>query len=345
MAKIAFYDTKPYDQEWFDELNRKYEIIYLENKLTPVTANLAVGCEAVCAFVNDDIGAKTIDTLHSLGVKLIAMRCSGYNNVDMNAAHGKIHVVRVPAYSPYAVAEHTMALLLTLNRKLHRAYNRTRDFNFSLVGLTGMDLYGKTIGVIGTGKIGRVFIDICRGFGMNVIAYDLFPASNTDIYYVDLETLLKESHIISLHCPLNEKTKHLLDARAFTQMRKGTIILNTSRGALIDTGALLDALNNGKVGGAGLDVYEEESDFFYQDLSGTIIKDDQLALLVSRPNVLLTSHQAFLTDEALANIAETTLLNLDEFFGNNRIINEICYLCESGKVANKCNKEKTGRCF
>ena len=345
MVNIAFFDAKPYDQVWFDKINDRHKITYFENKLNATTAGLAKGYEVVCAFVNDDISAPTIDLLHSLGVRLIALRCAGYNNVDMKAAHGKIHVVRVPAYSPYAVAEHGMALLLTLNRKLHRAYNRTRDFNFSLVGLGGMDLYGKTVGVIGTGKIGRVFIDICRGFGMNVLAYDLYPVTDSGINYVDLDTLFKESHIISLHCPLTDETRHILDSDAFAQMMEGVIIINTSRGALIDTAALLEALSSGIVGGAGLDVYEEESDFFYQDLSGTIIKDDVLALLVSRPNVLLTSHQAFLTDEALVNIADTTLANVNEFFENDNIVNEICYQCDSGKIDGSCLKERTGRCF
>ncbi|MCL2046348.1 MAG: 2-hydroxyacid dehydrogenase [Oscillospiraceae bacterium] len=345
MLKIAFFDTKPYDQNWFDKINDVHTITYYENRLNSATASLAKGNEVVCAFVNDDISAETIGILQNLGVRLIALRCAGYNNVDMKAAFGKIHVVRVPAYSPYAVAEHAMALLLTLNRKLHRAYNRTRDFNFSLVGLGGIDLYGKTVGIIGTGKIGRVFIDICHGFGMNIIAYDLYPGEDSDIKYVDLNTLFKESDVISLHCPLTDETRHLLDAVAFSHMKNGVIIINTSRGALIDTVALLEALNNGKIGGAGLDVYEEESDFFYQDLSGTIIHDDLLALLVSRPNVLLTSHQGFLTEEALSNIAETTLANIDEFFKNDAIINEICYQCDAGKVEGNCSKKRTGRCF
>jgi D-lactate dehydrogenase len=345
MIKIAFFDAKPYDRTWFDRLNRKYEIIYYENKLNPATASLAKGCEVVCAFVNDEITAVTIDALRDEGVKLIAMRCAGYNNIDVRRAYGKINIVRVPAYSPYAIAEHAMALLLTLNRKLHRAYNRTRDFNFSLAGLTGMDLHGKTVGVIGTGKIGRVFIDICRGFGMNILAYDIYPANDSGITYADLDTIFGESHIISLHCPLSDQTRHMLNADAFGRMRRGVIIINTSRGALIDTAALLDALSGGKIGAAGLDVYEEESDFFYQDLSGTIIKDDMLSLLVSRPNVLLTSHQAFLTDEALENIACATLKNIDEFFDNDFLINEVCYLCDTGKVADNCRRSRNERCF
>ena len=343
--KIAFYDMKPYDRTWFDKVSGKYEIIYFETKLNAMTAELAKGCDVVCAFVNDEISGETIDVLYALGIKLIAMRCAGYNNVDMKAAYGKIHIVRVPGYSPYAVAEHAFALLLSLNRKIHRAYSRTRDFNFSLVGLTGMDLYEKTVGVIGTGKIGQVFIDIARGFGMNVIAYDPYPASNSDITYVDLETLFRQSHIISLHCPLTDGTRYILDSEAFNQMKDGVIIINTSRGALIDTEALLEALNSEKISGAGLDVYEEESDFFYQDLSGTIIKDDVLALLVSRPNVLLTSHQGFLTDEALKNIADTTMSNIDNFFEKYLLENEICYQCDLGKVDGFCSKKEKGRCF
>lgn len=273
------------------------------------------------------------------------MRSAGYNNVDIKTAFNKINVVRVPAYSPYAVAEHAMALLLTLNRKIHRAYNRTRDFNFSLVGLNGIDLNGKTVGVIGTGRIGQVFINICRGFGMKVIAYDLFPAKDTDIEYVDLDTLFKSSDVISLHCPLTDQTNHILNASAFGKMKKGVFILNTSRGSLIDSTALLDALNNEIVGGAGLDVYEEEADLFYEDLSGKIILDDVLALLVSRPNVIITSHQAFLTDEALKNIAGTTFQNLDEFFDGKPLTNEICYHCERAKQDRNCRKTKKERCF
>jgi D-lactate dehydrogenase len=276
---------------------------------------------------------------------VIAMRCAGYSNVDFVRAYGKINVVRVPAYSPYAVAEHAMALLLDVNRKLHRAYNRTRDFNFSLNGLTGVDLHGKTVGVIGTGKIGRVFMDICKGFGMDVLAYDLFPASGSDIHYVPLDELLAKSDVISLHCPLTEQTRYLLNTDAFAKMKNGVFIINTSRGALIDTEALLAALNSGKVRGAGLDVYEEEADLFFVDNSGSIIKDDVLALLVSRPNVVLTAHQAFLTEEALANIAKTTMQNLDAFFAGEMLQNEVCYRCDIGKVVEDCRQLRKERCF
>ncbi len=345
MKKIAFFDTKPYDKTWFDQLNKKYEIIYYENKLNAQTAALVQHCEGVCAFVNDVIDKETINILHKAGVKVLAMRCAGYSNVDFKAAYGKINVVRVPAYSPYAVAEHAMALLLTLNRKIHRAYIRTRDFNFSLVGLTGIDLHEKTMGVIGTGKIGRVFVDICRGFGMKVLAYDVFPAQGTDIEYTDLDTLLKKSDIISLHCPLTEQTKHILNEEAFEKMKTGVMLINTSRGALVDSQALLNALNSGKVRGAGLDVYEEEANLFFEDFSGTIIKDNILALLVSRPNVIITSHQAFLTEEALENIALTTLQNLDDFFAGKVLANEVCYQCQSGQVAEKCFNTRKKRCF
>lgn len=337
MKKIAFFDTKPYDKEWFDRFNENYEIIYYETRLRARTAQLAKNCDAVCAFVNDEIDRETIETLSELGIKVIALRCAGYSNIDFRAVDEKnITVVRVPAYSPYAIAEHAMGLLLSVNRKLHKAYYRTRDFNFSLVGLTGVDLYGKTAGVIGTGRIGRCFIDICRGFGMNVKAYDPFPVKGSDINYVTLDELLKTSDVISLHCPLTDQTKYILDGEAFSKMKKGVFILNTSRGLLIETTALLDALNSEKVRGAGLDVYEEEADVFFEDHSDRIIKDDVLSLLVSRPNVLITSHQAFLTEEALENIAKITLRNLDDYFDDRPLENEVCYRCESGKVSENC---------
>lgn len=327
MKKIAFFDTKSYDKSSFDSVNdkaeNKYEIIYIESKLNYRTAVMAKGCDAVCAFVNDSIGKATIDTLCDGGTKIIAMRSAGYSNIDLKAAQGRITVVRVPAYSPYAVAEHAMALLLSLNRKIHRAYIRVRDFNFNIAGFTGFDLHGKTAGVIGTGKIGRAFIDICHGFGMNVLAYDPYPVKDADFTYTDLDTLYAESDVISLHCPLTDKNRRMLDSKAFSKMKKDVFIINTSRGALIDSTALLDALNNGTIRGAGLDVYEEEGDFFFEDMSDTIIKDDVLALLISRPNVLLTSHQAFLTREALRNIAVTTLENLDDFFGGKELVNEV----------------------
>ena len=345
MKKVAFFDTKPYDRTWFDALGKNYEITYFEEKLNHHTAKFTDGFDAVCAFVNDRVNALAIERLYNNGVQLIAMRCAGYSNVDVKAAFQKLHIVRVPAYSPHAVAEHTIGLLLTLNRRLHKAYNRTREFNFSIVGLTGTDLYGKTVGVIGTGKIGRTFIDICRGFGMRVLAYDKFPAKGSGLDYVELDTLLRESDVISLHCPLTPDTRHILNRDAFSKMKKGVFILNTSRGALIDSEALLDALNSRTVGGAGLDVYEEEANLFYEDRSDTIIHDDTLALLVSRPNVILTAHQAFLTEEALHNIAEETIKNLDAFFSGAPLENEICYLCDRDKAGHDCRKTRRERCF
>ena len=327
MKRIAFFDTKPYDRTWFDALNTKYEIDYFEIKLNERTAVLTKGFDGVIAFVNDEINEKAINTLVENGVKVIAMRCAGYNNVDIKAADKKITIVRVPAYSPHAVAEHTMALLLTLNRKIHKAYLRTRDFNFSLVGLMGFDLYGKTVGVIGTGNIGRAFIDICKGFGMKVLAYAPYPADIPDVKYVSLDTLLSESDIISLHCPLTEETRHILDEEAFSKIKKGAVVINTSRGELIDSHALLNALNNETLFGAALDVYEEESEFFFEDYSNTIIKDDILSLLLSRPNTIITSHQGFFTKEAMKSIAETTLKNLDDFFEGRPLKNEVCFRC------------------
>lgn len=323
MKTIAFFDVKPYDRDSFERANRNYEIRWYESRLTPQTAALAAGSDAVCAFVNDEISAETIERLDRLGVKVIAMRCAGYSNVDLNAAAGKMTILRVPAYSPEGVAEHAMALLLAVNRRLHRAYDRTRDFNFNISGLTGLVLSGKTVGVIGTGKIGRRFIDICRGFGMHVLAYDPYPVMNADFEYVALDRLLAESDVISLHCPLTAESYHLLNREAFRQMKDGVFIINTSRGALIDSQALLDALNDGKVRGAGLDVYEEESGYFYEDRSNAPIQDNTLALLISRPNVLITSHQAFLTEEALENIAETSFENLDAFFEGRKLENEV----------------------
>ncbi|MDF2542488.1 MAG: 2-hydroxyacid dehydrogenase [Herbinix sp.] len=344
MNKICFFDTKPYDKTYFDTLKEQYniEIEYFEPKLGPKTAFMAKGYEAVVAFVNDNIDKETIDILHQNGTGLVAMRCAGYNNVDFKAAYHKVHVVRVPAYSPYAVAEHAMALLLTLNRKIHRAYVRTREFNFSLNGLTGFDLHGKTMGVIGTGKIGNIFINICKGFGLKVIAYDLYPDKNSDIQYVTLQELFQESDIISLHCPLSKDTFHMINEDTFALMKKGVYIINTSRGALINSEDLLDALKEEKIGGACLDVYEEETELFYEDMSDTVIRDDVLARIISMPNVIVTSHQAFLTKEALHNIAETTLSNCREYFDGNYLNNEVCYQCSKGEA---CLKKDGQRCF
>lgn len=322
--KIAMYDTKPYDKEWFEKKKpQNYEMIYYETKLRPETASLADGCEVVCAFVNDLIDAGTIDKLYEHGVRLIALRCAGFNNVDRKAAEGKIQIVRVPAYSPYAVAEHAMGMLLCLNRKLHKAYNRTREGNFTLNGLTGFDLHEKTIGVVGTGKIGRTFIRICQGFDMNVLAYDPYPDASLPVTYVEKEELFRRSDIISLHCPLTSRTHHLINEESIGMMKDGVMLINTSRGALVKKEALLSGLKEKKIGAAGLDVYEEEAEYFYEDCSNEIIEDEVLALLVSMPNVLVTSHQAFLTNEALQNIAETTLANIRAYEMGGEPVNRV----------------------
>ncbi|MBQ3084544.1 MAG: 2-hydroxyacid dehydrogenase [Clostridia bacterium] len=343
--KIAFFDAKPYDRPSFNKYGAEHGITfkYFETKLNEDTVELAQGYDGVCAFVNDTVDAAVIDRLVEMKVRVLALRCAGYNNVDIKHAFGRLHVLRVPAYSPYAVAEHAMALLLTSIRRIHKAYIRSRDFNFSLAGLTGFDLHGKTVGVIGTGRIGRVFIDICRGFGMKVLAFDKFPAEGLDngdtVRYVDLKTIFAESDIISLHCPLTEETYHLIDEAALAQCKQGVIILNTSRGSLVDAEALLNGIKSRKVGAACLDVYEEEADLFFEDNSGHIMEDDTLARLISMPNVIVTSHQAFLTEEALENIAETTAKNLIDFFEDGQCPNEICYRC--GKTED-CQK---GKCF
>lgn len=325
MEQVAFFDTKPYDKEWFNKYNTRYKFKFHEHKLTADSAGLAHNCKAVVAFVNDTLDKDTIDRLCELGVGLIALRCAGYNNVDIKYAEGKINVVRVPTYSPHAVAEHAMALLLTLNRKIHKASNRTRDFNFSLNGLTGFDLYGKTAGIIGTGQIGSIFADICKGFGMNVIAYDPYPNDKSGLKYVSLDELLAESDVISLHCPLTSSTRYIIDNESIQKMKDGVYIVNTSRGQLIDSDALLQNLKSRKIGGAALDVYEEETAFFFEDYSSTVIDDDTLSVLVSMPNVIMTSHQAFLTSEALQKIAEITLFNLDQFYNGEELTNKVIY--------------------
>lgn len=312
--KLAFFDTKPHDINSFDKrlLDANIEVKYFDTHLNADTVQLANGFDAVCIFVNDIVDQEVADKLCEFGVKVVLLRCAGYNNVDLKACAGRLPVFRVPAYSPYAVAEHAMALLLTINRRTHKAYLRTRDFNFSLKDMCGFDLRGKTVGIIGTGKIGRVFADICTGFGMNIVAYDKFP-SVENMKYVDLETLFQQSDIISLHCPLTFETYHMINAMAVKTMKKGVIIINTSRGGLIDTDALIDGLLERKIGAACLDVYEEEADVFFEDRSGHILNDEKLVRLIAMPNVLVTSHQAFLTNEALDNIAETTIDNLQKF--------------------------------
>ena len=325
MKKIAFFDTKPYDKEVFDEENTHYEMVYFESKLNEKTARLAQGFDCVCAFVNDDINQKVIDTLYENGIRLIALRSAGYNNVDLKAAQDKITIVRVPSYSPHSIAEHAFSLLQTLNRKIHRAYIRTRDFNFSLVGMNGIVLYQKTIGIVGVGAIGRAMIQIAKGYGMRVVCFDPHPDESLGVEFVNLDSLFKESDVISLHCPLTKATYHMINKESIAKMKKGVYFINTSRGALVDTASLLDALNEGKIRGAGLDVYEEEEDLFFEDKSLTIVKDNILSLLISRPNVIITSHQAFLTDESLTQIARTTFDNLDQYFAHQPLENEIRY--------------------
>ena len=344
MIKIAFYDTKHYDIPGFEEYGKQrgIEFKFLEPRLNEDTAHLAKGFDGVCAFVNDQVNKNVIDILNSYNIKFLALRCAGFNNVDVKAAFGKLHVYRVPAYSPYAVAEHAMALLLTVNRRIHKAYIRTRDYNFSLNELTGVDLYNKTIGVIGTGKIGKVFINICKGFGMHVLAYDKYPDPNLDVEYVELDELFKRSDFISLHCPLTDENKHLINKKTISLMKKGVGIINTSRGGLIDGNDLLNGIKERKVGFACLDVYEEEGDLFYEDKSGHILDDDTLRSLIAMPNVIITSHQAFLTKEALNNIADTTTENIINYFNDGSNENEICYHCAN---FNNCKKKRNLKCF
>lgn len=343
--KIAFFDTKSYDKTFFQPIGEQNGIKFkfFETKLSEDTVELASGYDGVCVFVNDTVNKEVIDKLQTLNVKVLALRCAGFNNVDMKYAYGKIHVLRVPAYSPYAVAEHAMALILTMVRRTHKAYIRSKDFNFSLAGFTGFDLYGKSVGVIGTGKIGKVFIDICLGFGMKVLCYDKYPSpelkDKAGVKYVTLNELFENSDIISLHCPLTDETHHLIDENAIEKCKKGVVIVNTSRGALVDSEALLAGIKSRKVGAACLDVYEEESDLFFEDNSGHILEDDVLARLISMPNVLVTSHQAFLTEEALENIAQTTVNNIKEFFESGKCKNELCYM---GGTTVDC---KTKKCF
>jgi D-lactate dehydrogenase len=324
LLKIALFDAKKYDIESFQSKNDgRYRIDEIETSLSERTVPAAAGYKVICVFVNDKVDRPVVEALDSLGVELVALRCAGYNNVDLDACreHG-LSVVRVPAYSPYAVAEHTVGLMLTLNRHLHRAYLRNRAGSFVLDGLTGFDMHGKTVGVIGTGKIGSCLIDILLGFGCRVLANDKYPddeiASQADVDYVELEQLLSESDIISLHAPLTDETHHLINPETIDSMKDGVMLINTSRGGLVDTRALIDGLKSKKIGSAGLDVYEEEAGIFFHDYSSSVLRDDVLARLMSFSNVMITSHQAFLTHEALANIAETTLKNIDEFAAGKR---------------------------
>ncbi|HIS34736.1 MAG TPA: 2-hydroxyacid dehydrogenase [Candidatus Avirikenella pullistercoris] len=330
--KIAFFGTKPYDKESFETANARYkfDIHYHKSHLNTENAILTHGTETVCIFVNDDANADAIEIMAKNGVKLLALRCAGFNNVDLKAARQYgITVVRVPAYSPYAVAEYATALMLTLNRKIHRAYWRTRDGNFSLHGLLGFDMYGKTAGIIGTGKIARKLINILKGFGMKILAYDPYPdlkyANQEHITYVSLDDLYRNSDIISLHCPLTDTSYHMIDDDAIDKMKDNVMLINTGRGQLIDTHALINGLKNKKIGAAGLDVYEEEAEYFYEDISDKIIDDDILARLLSFNNVIVTSHQGFFTAEALHNIAETTLQNIQNFSEGKLLENEVKY--------------------
>lgn len=327
--KIAFFGAKPYDIASFDKVNEKYnyDIRYYKGHLNPKNVVLTQDTDAVCIFVNDTADAAVIDAMVDNGVKLLALRCAGFNNVDLKAAKGKLPVVRVPAYSPYAVAEYSLALMLSLNRKIHRAYWRTRDGNFSLNGLMGFDMHGKTIGIIGTGKIAKILIRLLKGFGMRILAYDLYPdmkfAGEEGISYVSLDELYRESDIISLHCPLTDQTKYMIDKDSIDKMKEGVMIINTGRGQLINTNDLIEGLKEKKIAAAGLDVYEEEGEYFYEDKSDKIIDDDVLARLLSFNNVIVTSHQAFFTKEALHNIAETTLQNIEDFRCHRPLVNEV----------------------
>jgi len=324
---IAFFSTQPYDKEYFERQNQQHQLTFFEAQLNEQTVNLAKGCEAVCAFVNDKLNAAVIKSLAGLGVKLIALRSAGFNNVDLAAAkENTIAVVRVPAYSPHAVAEHAVALMMTLNRKTHKAYNRVREGNFSLDRLTGFDLFGKTVGVIGTGKIGQCFAHIMVGFGCKVLAFDLLANKDLEaagVAFLPLMDVLAQSDIVSLHCPLNEQTKHLINADTLGMMKNGAMLINTSRGALIDTKAAIAALKTGKLGYLGIDVYEQEEKLFFHDLSENVINDDVMMRLISFPNVLITSHQGFLTSEALTQIALITLQNISDFEEGKQLMNAV----------------------
>lgn len=328
--RTIIFDTHHFEREYFCKINQdfNFDLNFYEGKLTEKSAYMAQGYPCVCPFVNDRVDAEVIGILAKMGTRLLALRSAGFNHVDLSAARSHdIRVVRVPEYSPYSVAEHAMGLLLTLNRKFHKAYNRVREGNFSLEGLVGFDLHGKTIGVVGTGRIGRAFLHIARGFGMKLLATDIEPdeelARELGLQYVSYEELLKNSDIISLHLPLTEKSKHMINHETLSLMKEGVILLNTSRGGLIDTKALIKGLKSGKLGAAGLDVYEEERAYFFQDLSSSVLSDDVLARLMTFPNVLLTGHQGFLTKEALLNIAQTTLENIRSFVSGADLQNEV----------------------
>jgi D-lactate dehydrogenase len=327
--KIAFFDTKPYDRVSFDAQNLSFgfQLHYFPSHLTEVTVPLCKGYDAVCVFVNDQVTGPVIEALVKLKVPLLALRSAGFNNVDLRAAKGRLAVTRVPSYSPHGVAEHAIAMMMTLNRNTHRAFYRTRDSNFSINGLMGFDMFGKTAGIVGTGQIGRIVCEILLGFGMKVQAHDPYPseewARDKGVEMVDLGTLYKNADIISLHCPLTPENIHMINRGTIKLMKTGVMIINTGRGQLIRTEDLLEALRDEKVANAGLDVYEEEIDYFFEDFSSSVVKDNVLARLLTYPNVLVTSHQAFFTKEALANIATTTLENLRSFFLDGKLVNEV----------------------
>lgn len=323
--KIAFYGTKPYDKIWFEPMGKEYgfDIHFIEAACNQETVFMAKGYDAICIFVNDYVNAEMIDALYEMKVKAILLRCAGYNNVDVKAAEDKIVILRVPSYSPEAVAEFSMALLLTVNRLTHKAYNRTREFNMSLNGLMGTDIYEKTVGVVGTGKIGQAMIRILNGFQTHVICYDPYPIEELDAEYVSLDELFKSADIISLHCPLTTDTRHLVNRDTIAMMKKGVYLVNTSRGGLIDTEALIEAMLEGKFGGVGLDVYEEEEGVFYEDRSNEIVTDALLARLMTFPNVLVTSHMGFFTKEAMQAIALTTLENAYALENGLPLVNQV----------------------
>jgi D-lactate dehydrogenase len=325
-VKIAVFSTKPYDRHALEQANREHghELTFFESRLTPATAALARGFDAICPFVNDDLSEPVIDLLADAGVRLLTLRSAGYNHVDLRAAARRgLTVAHVPAYSPHAVAEHAMGMILTLNRKFHRAYARVREGNFALEGLLGFDIYRKTMGVVGTGQIGAAFCQIALGFGCRVLAYDLYPNSALQaagVEYADLNAVLSRTDIIALHVPLTPQTRHMIDAESIARMKPGVMLINTSRGALVDTPAVIAGLKSGQIGALGLDVYEEEADLFFEDLSSTVIQDDVFARLLTFPNVLVTGHQGFFTKEALERIAGTTLTNATAYLtGSDQI--------------------------
>ncbi|MAT14678.1 MAG: hydroxyacid dehydrogenase [Planctomyces sp.] len=327
--RVAFFSTKPYDRQFFEQANtgHGFELTFFEPRLTAETSQLADGYEAVCAFVNDRLDSEVLARLAEGGTKYIALRCAGFNNVDLKRAHELgLHVVRVPAYSPYAVAEHTVGLMLTLNRKIHRAYSRVREGNFSLNGLLGFDLHGKTVGIVGTGQIGEIVANIMAGFGCHLIGYDMNVNEECikhGMNYASLEELLEGSDIVTLHCPLTPETHYLINEKTIEHLKPGAMLINTSRGGVIDTRAVIKGLKSGRIGSLGIDVYEEESAYFFEDISHQLITDDVLARLLTFPNVLVTGHQGFFTQEALTAIAETTLRNLKELDQHRNCHNEV----------------------